>query len=525
MPLPIRHFLCFFLAMLIALPLHAQPGQASEPTFDLLELEIDGNTVLPIQAIEAAVYPFLGEGRRVSDIEAARAALKKAYADAGYPFVEVELPEQQIRDGIVRLNVVEARVSRVRVTGSRYYSQGWIRERTPALAEGEAIYAPDLQAQLIEVNRAAGLQVAPVLRPGLKPGTTEVDLRVEDQSPLAGSLELNNRYSANTTSLRLNAAVRYDNLWQRGHSVGLQYQMSPEDTSEVRAILATYAAPFPGSATSLSAYYLSSRSNVAALGSFAVAGRATIAGFRANRSFAGAPGWGHQLSGGIDYKDFDESLDSTGAGTVVTPITYAPLGLQYLGEYRTETTVSVLSTGVALGIRGLISDSQEFADKRFKADSNFLIWRWDLQHTRPLFAGATLFGRFDGQLTDQPLISNEQYFAGGQLNVRGYLEAEALGDDAVHGTVEVRSRSFARSLSEHFSEATALVFVEGARLRIRKPLPAQDDRIDLASTGVGLRIRLGQWSSLAFNVGWPFKDAPSTKAWEPRFQFTASVQM
>jgi hemolysin activation/secretion protein len=42
-----------------------------------------------------------------------------------------------------------------------------------------------------------------------------------------------------------------------------------------------------------------------------------------------------------------------------------------------------------------------------------------------------------------------------------------------------------------------LVFAEGARLYVMSPLPGQDSRFDLASAGVGLRLK---WSGLSLDL-------------------------
>lgn len=64
--------------------------------FDVLEFEVDGNTVLPVEAVERAITPYLGLGKAFADVEAARAALEKTYQDAGYVTVFVDLPEQKV---------------------------------------------------------------------------------------------------------------------------------------------------------------------------------------------------------------------------------------------------------------------------------------------------------------------------------------------------------------------------------------------------------------------------------------------
>src|SRR5262245_52566482 len=63
--------------------------------FDILEFRIEGNTVLSVPVIEQVVTPFLGPGRTMADVEAARAALEKAYQGTGWLTVFVDVPEQR----------------------------------------------------------------------------------------------------------------------------------------------------------------------------------------------------------------------------------------------------------------------------------------------------------------------------------------------------------------------------------------------------------------------------------------------
>ena len=56
---------------------------------------------------------------------------------------------------------------------------------------------------------------------------------------------INNRYSADTTPLRVNGSVSYDNLWQLEHSIGFSFQLSPEDIDEVKVFSGYYPAQFP----------------------------------------------------------------------------------------------------------------------------------------------------------------------------------------------------------------------------------------------------------------------------------------
>ena len=88
----------------------AEVAKAEEDRFDIFEFQVEGNSVLPVLTIEETVYPFMGEKKSFKEIEKARQALEKAYHDAGYLSVLVDIPEQEVNAGHVRLKVVEAQV-------------------------------------------------------------------------------------------------------------------------------------------------------------------------------------------------------------------------------------------------------------------------------------------------------------------------------------------------------------------------------------------------------------------------------
>lgn len=55
--------------------------------------------MLAADAVERAVYPFMGPGRTEADVEGARAALQAAFEGAGYVAVSVFIPEQSVEGG------------------------------------------------------------------------------------------------------------------------------------------------------------------------------------------------------------------------------------------------------------------------------------------------------------------------------------------------------------------------------------------------------------------------------------------
>ena len=102
-------------------------SHAQEARFDVFEYRVEGATLLSVTMVEQAVYPHLGENKSLEDVEQARDALERAYHDAGYLTVLVSIPQQKVDEAVVRLQVTEAPVKRLRVVESRYFSPADIK--------------------------------------------------------------------------------------------------------------------------------------------------------------------------------------------------------------------------------------------------------------------------------------------------------------------------------------------------------------------------------------------------------------
>jgi len=490
-------------------------AQAQEARFDVFEFRVEGATLLPVIAVEKAVYPHLGEGKLLADVENAREALEKAYHQAGYLTVLVSIPQQKVENKVVRLLVTEAPVDRLRVVESRYFSLGAIKEGVPELAEGQVPNFPQMQAELAALNRSPDRRVTPVLRPGKTPGTVEVDLKVQDRLPLHGSVELNNRYSQDTSRARLNASIRFDNLWQRQHSIGLTLQTAPQNPRESQVVSANYTWPLDAG-NFLSFYGVRSDSDVAAVGTLNVVGKGTILGARYILPLRGRDGFFHTASVGVDYKDFDQSVNLIGSGGFNTPITYMPLTLGWDGTWLGEQRSSKLGLAFNFHLRGLVGDEQEFADKRFKGRPGYGYLRGNASHQRSFEGGWTLQARAGWQLAGQPLVSNEQLAIGGVDTVRGYLESAALGDRGLHGSLELQGPNLASWIGSSAQELRVLAFADAGMVKVIDPITAVDT-FTLSGVGLGLRLKMATGVSASLDWALALKAIGQTRRHDSRW--------
>lgn len=497
---PARPFLAglFFFALFWLFPpsftLAAEP--VSDPTFDILEFRVEGNSVLAPREIERAVMPYLGPKKRFADVEGARKSLEDVYQKAGYQTVFVEIPEQRVSSGVIHLRVLEGRVGLSHVTGERYFEAGEIRAAVPQLAGGTVPNFNEMQQELAQVNKMPDRQVSPILTPGRVPGTVDVNLSVKDTVPLHGEIEDDNYNSPFTTADRASASVHYDNLWQRGHSVALSYQVAPANHDQTNVLYGTYLWRFTGSDEVVSVYGIRSNSDVAVVGGATILGNAKIAGARwivpLGTEIAAAASYFESLTLGIDRKDFAQTnITAQAAGiTVLPPITYYPLNASLSGTRVGPSTTGQLMLGLVTAPRDLFGNTDtKFMSRRVAGSAGYFAWKLDTSLEYKFLKHWGTYVRIEGQWTPDPLIPNEQYITGGAESVRGYRESEISGDRGGHANFEARYFPLGHPGLDGKDNVYVCAFLDGAQVRMVEPLGPQISILSIASTGVGFHAQ------------------------------------
>jgi hemolysin activation/secretion protein len=470
----------------------APAAAASEPkkeVFDINEFRILGNTVLPTKVIEQAVYPYEGPRKTIEDVQAARAALEKAYHDAGYGTVFVDVPEQDVGPGIVRLRATEGRFDRVRVTGARYVSGRKLLAELPVVKEGAVPQLPALQSQLTAMNaESPDRSVVPVLKAGRTPGTVDLDLQVQDTLPLHGGVTLNDRYTPDTTRLRSTLDLSYGNLFQDNQSLAFEYQSAPQRLNDERVLSLTYVAPLGFGRNLLALFAVDTHSDVAAVGALSLLGTGDVYGAHFIHPFADGGTYSQNLNFGADFKDFSQTIDVVGAAPDKTPIRYINWSLVYSLTHSTPAHDTSINLGVDFGISGLPNDNNQFDFKRYGAQGDYLYLKGSVEQRQLLLLGMSIDAKVGFQIADSPLVSNEQFGLGGIDSVRGYLESIELADDGVTTQIELRTPTWNLGSNPANNHIGGYVFYDTAYAWVSQPLPSQEQTFSLESAGVGVRF-------------------------------------
>jgi hemolysin activation/secretion protein len=209
-------------------------------------------------------------------------------------------------------------------------------------------------------------------------------------------------------------------------------------------------------------------------------------------------------------------------------------------ELTGKTSVTDFNVGVTFHVRGVGSSASEFGLNRYGSDGSFITFRGDVSHTQDIFWGLQIFGKLQGQLANQPLVSSEEFSGGGLSTVRGYLEAEAVGDNGAFATLELRSPSLLNLWKKKKEEAKTddkakaeavektgewrvYVFGDLGGLTLIDGLSSQQSRFSFASIGAGTRVQLFDHFSGSLDAGYPLNTQTHTKAHDLHLTFRASL--
>ena len=535
----------------------APTAEKQATRFAVTTYVIEGNTILKQSRIDEILDVYKGSEIQIQDLEKARADLEKAYHEAGYPTVLVNLPAQTLEAGVVKLEIIEAPLVQITVTGNEYYKRYQILDKLPSVKYGALLYEPTFAKELGALNANPDLKVLPVLKPGSEPGTVSLELKVKDRLPVHAKLEADNRGPVTTPRDRIVAELQHTNVFGGDEILTASTVQTPTDWGAVQSYSLSFVKPIIWPDHLLAVYASHSLSNsvlaggsvFAGGGNVNVAGNATIAGTR--YYFPIFPGGEstHQLAVGIDYKHLDRTEATfpggLGSTTVIKPISYTPMSLAYSGSIPDRLGVNRITSTVKGYVAGMVPGGTK---QDFEGDPNdpndppvrkgstgtFAVLQGGYERYQPLPKDFLLTLHVDGQWATQPLIPAELYFAGGMDTVRGYLTYETAGDNAVRGRAEMMTpelltipvdRIWQRKRSSDYSfKLRLLAFYDAAKLWLEQPSPGQISHFDLQGTGFGIRVTLPKdVGVLKVDQGWALHDTPTSKRGDTFVNFSVGI--
>jgi len=481
-----------------------------ELRFDVERYRVEGNTLLAQEEVERIVAPFTGKGRDFGDVQRALEALQEAYRARGYSAVQVYLPEQELARGEVQLRVIEARVSKLEVTGNKFFDEANIRRSLPALTVGSTPNANVVAKNLKLANENPAKQTNVVLRAGAKEGEVEARVDVVDEDPSKWFVTLDNTGTQQTGYHRAGVGYQNANLASRDHAITLQYVTSVEKPSQVGIYSVGYHLPLYEYGASMD--FVAGYSDVDAgttqspSGALSFSGRGGVVGARYNWHLAHFAGYDHKVVFGLDHRMYRNTcaigaFGSAGCGAAAATFNLTPASAAYAGTYTYPTgRLAFYASAYANLGGGSKGDTAALSAARANADAHYWLARAGLDWGQALPGDWQLRARLDLQHTGEVLVPPEQFGIGGINSVRGFLERERADDRGHSGSLEVYTPELAPMVGLKDWNLRMLAFYDFGRVSRIDPLPGEQHKDGIASAGIGVRLALPKRFSLRFDV-------------------------
>lgn len=460
--------------------------------FEITRYDVQGNTLLPADAIQQVVAPYTGQNRDFGSVQMAVEALEAAYRQHGYSIVRVVLPEQELNHGVVRLNVIEPRIGKITVQGNKFFDDANIRNSVPTLQAGQSPNLGDISANLKVANEDPSKKVTLQFQTGDQEGVVDAHLQVADEKPWTAGVVVDNTGDDNTGRNRLTVSYRNDNIGGWDHVLSLQYTTSFADPSDVTVFGIGYHIPLYALGDSLDFYgnYSNVNAGTVTAGVFdlSVSGKGTVVGGRYNHNFRKMGDYDSKLIFGFDYKEFNNDISLAGS-PLGSDVTVHPISVTYAGNwFNTNNNFNFYISAFQNIPGGSNGDSAAFVAARAGATDSYTIVRYGLNYLRVLPADWQLRFAFNGQATNDALIQGEQFGIGGASSVRGFEERELADDEGRTTNLEL----YTPNLCNGGSQCRVLAFYDTGYISHNDALPGEITSESIGSLGFGARFSLAE---------------------------------
>ncbi|HEX4329047.1 MAG TPA: ShlB/FhaC/HecB family hemolysin secretion/activation protein, partial [Burkholderiales bacterium] len=409
-----------------------------------------GNTLYTQEQLQAIAQPYLKKVMSLAEIQGVAEIISERMRADGYLVASAAVPAQKIKDGIVRIDILEGKLESLHIIGNKHYSEARIRSYLAPLLADPALTDKALERSLLLLNELPGVSARGTLSPGQQYGQTDLEVNIGERHFRAAA-GLNNYGSTELGRARADLSMDWFNPIGFGDHASARLIESQGGLLGLGRI--GYDFPLaPAWRVSLAA----ARIDYRVAGSFSAL-QLTGNSFTRDASLAYAwvrsRGTSLTVSGGVrDVRTNQEALGQSLGGLHVRA------GYTTLGGYTTY------GGGLTSGLAALTSNGHGQAGPGIAGDGIRLKTELDLTHTHPLPGNFEVSQRLAMTLSPDALPDTEKFALGGPDSVRAFPIAQLRGDEGLLSVTELRRR-----FRFYDTQSYVGAFFDYGSMRLRQP--------------------------------------------------------
>jgi hemolysin activation/secretion protein len=491
-------------------PAARQPPLSSGARVLVKAVHLSGNTVFSDQELAPVIAPYLGRAIATEQLLELRDALTRHYVEAGYINSGAIIPDQEVKDGVIEVQIVEGRLGDIVVNGLTSLEPAFVEDRIRR-GTGPPLNVNDLreQIQLLLLDPAID-RINARLGPGPRRGEGRLEVDVTEAPRYQTQFRVANDRSPSIGAEEGELTVSFGNLLGRSDPLRIQLAVS----QGLRDGSLDYSVPLTAGDLRFFVNGELTSSDVVEKPFSEIDVQSSSRTLQAGFSWPVIKTLDDELrlEASLEREHSVTSLlgrrFSFSAGVEDGESDVTALRLVQQWQRRSQDQVIALRSTESFGLP-VLGATTNHGDV---PDGQFFAWLGQAQYARRLFGSDWQLNlRADVQLSADPLLPIERIEIGGLDTVRGYRENELVVDNGWITSAELRiplGKLAIPGVSQTPDDgAVQLVpFVDaggGSNIQAADP---KDDVI--YSVGAGLRWHPNHYLDFRLDVGVPLVNVP-----------------
>ena len=411
-------------------------------TVNVKSFQLSGHRLLSTDELMPALVEFIGRTLDFAGLQRATDAVAAIYLKSGW-LARVYLPEQDISEGTITLQVVESRFAGLRLEGEpskRVLAsniQAFFEEQQKA---GEPLNTLALDRALLLADDLPGISIAGTLVPGQAEGETGLVIQTSDEALIYGEVSLDNTGARTTGSNRVMLNMNINSPGNHGeliNATSLHTQGSNYLRLSLNGPVGYNGLRFGVNASTMNYKVIDGPSSLLGLN---IQGNSRSMGMDWSFPVVRQRMRNLYFSGGLDNKRFyNDNINKT-----IDPKSYADyesnsLRLGFSGNVFDDLGGGGANSASLQLMRGQL-DRVKAHTQIDTLGRGYIKLNYTLSRQQSLTKDHSLLLNLQGQHATQLLDSSERFYAGGVNSVRAYPASEQGGDRGQVLTAEWRWR-------------------------------------------------------------------------------------
>ena len=427
-----------------ALPAKPATPEAMRPlsgvVITVTQFQLAGNTLLGAEPLQAALAPFLNRPLDYTQLQAAAAAVADVYRAAGW-IVRAYLPQQDIAEGVVTIQIVEAVFGGMQLEGApaTRVSLTQIQRGFEAQQKvGAPLNAEALDRALLLADDLPGVAVSGSLREGTQAAQTDLVLKMADEPLAVGEVNLDNTGARSTGETRLSANLNLNSPF--GYADLLSANLIHTEGSDYLRVAGTVPVGYAGWRVGANASSMNYRLVSAEFAALDSKGSSTSTGLEVSYPLVRSRLQNLYFNANADFKNFDNQAN----GATATHYKATTLTLAFNGNLFDKlggggaNAASMAFTSGQLDLAGSPNQAADAASAQ--TDGAFSKLRYSASRQQVITDDLSFYAALSGQWANKNLDSSEKFYLGGASGVRAYPSSEAGGASGQLLSLELRYR-------------------------------------------------------------------------------------